>query len=170
MLQGDLDAPLPASLRGTVDVLVANAPYVPTEAVATMPPEARDHERRVALDGGVDGLDVTRRVVACAPTWLRPGGHLVIETSLRQAPALVAAYRGNQGDGTFDHAYNWWDPTGLCTADGGAPCDPVGHGTHTMGTMVGDGGQGAQIGVAPGARWIAAKGCEQLGCSEQRRV
>jgi release factor glutamine methyltransferase len=92
VLQGDLDAPLPASLRGTVDVLVANAPYVPTEAVATMAPEARDHEPRVALDGGVDGLDVTRRVVACAPTWLRPGGHLVIETSLRQAPALVAAY------------------------------------------------------------------------------
>ena len=81
-------------------------------------------------------------------------------------PALVAAYRGNNGDGTFDHDYNWWDPTGLCTADGGAPCDPVGHGTHTMGTMVGDGGEGAQIGVAPGARWIAAKGCEQLGCSE----
>ncbi len=51
-------------------------------------------------------------------------------------------------------------------ADGGAPCDTVGHGTHTMGTMVGDGGEGAQIGVAPGAQWIAAKGCEQLGCSE----
>jgi subtilisin family serine protease/N-acetylneuraminic acid mutarotase len=81
-------------------------------------------------------------------------------------PALVAAYRGNQGDGTFDHDYNWFDPTGLCTADGGAPCDTVGHGTHTMGTMVGDGGEGAHIGVAPGARWIAVKGCEQLGCSE----
>jgi release factor glutamine methyltransferase len=92
VLQGDLDAPLPSSLRGTVDVLVANAPYVPTEAVATMPPEARDHEPRVALDGGADGLDVARRMVACAPTWLRPGGHLVVETSLRQAPALVAAY------------------------------------------------------------------------------
>lgn len=92
VLQGDLDAPLPSSLRGVVDVLVANAPYVPTEAVATMPPEARDHEPRIALDGGVDGLDVARRVVACAPTWLRPGGHLLIETSVRQVPALVAAY------------------------------------------------------------------------------
>ncbi len=81
-------------------------------------------------------------------------------------PALAASYRGNQGDGTFDHNYNWWDPTGLCGAGGGAPCDTVGHGTHTMGTMVGDGGEGAQIGVAPGAQWIAAKGCEQLGCSE----
>ena len=92
VLLGDLDAPLPSSLRGTVDVLVANAPYVPTEAVATMPPEARDHEPRVALDGGADGLDVARRVVACAPAWLRPGGHLVIETSVHQAPVLMAAY------------------------------------------------------------------------------
>ncbi|HWM74372.1 MAG TPA: S8 family serine peptidase [Nocardioides sp.] len=81
-------------------------------------------------------------------------------------PALVASYRGNQGGGSFDHNYNWWDPTGLCSANGSAPCDTVDHGTHTMGTMVGDGGEGARIGVAPGARWIAAKGCEQLGCSE----
>ena len=81
-------------------------------------------------------------------------------------PALVASYRGNQGGGSVDHNYNWWDPTGLCSANGGAPCDTVDHGTHTMGTMVGDGGEGARIGVAPGARWIAAKGCEQLGCSE----
>ena len=80
-------------------------------------------------------------------------------------PALVSAYRGNNGDGTFDHNYNWWDPTGLCPA--GTPCDTVGHGTHTMGTMVGDGGEGAHIGVAPGAQWIAVKGCEQNGCTEQ---
>ena len=43
-------------------MLVANAPYVPTDAIALMPPEARDHEPRVALDGGPDGLDVQRRV------------------------------------------------------------------------------------------------------------
>jgi release factor glutamine methyltransferase len=93
VLEGDLDAPLPPSLRGRVDVLVANAPYVPTDGIASMPAEARDHEPRVALDGGADGLDVARRVVACAPAWLRAGGHLVVETSLRQAPALRAAYR-----------------------------------------------------------------------------
>jgi release factor glutamine methyltransferase len=58
-----------------------------------MPPEAREHEPRVALDGGVDGLDVARRVVERAPGWLRPGGHLVVETSVRQAPDLRAAYR-----------------------------------------------------------------------------
>jgi release factor glutamine methyltransferase len=91
VLEGDLDAPLPASLLGRVDVLVANAPYVPTGALATMPPEARDHEARVALDGGADGLDVQRRIAAAAPRWLRPGGALVIETSEGQAPRTVAA-------------------------------------------------------------------------------
>jgi release factor glutamine methyltransferase len=89
--EGDLDAPLPASLRGGVDVLVANAPYVPTGAVGLMPPEARLHEPLVALDGGADGLDIQRRVAAAAPRWLAPGGHLLIETSERQAPHTAAA-------------------------------------------------------------------------------
>ncbi len=83
--QGDLYEPLPAALRGRVDVLVANAPYVPTEEVGLMPPEARLHEPLVALDGGADGLDVQRRVIATAPRWLAPGGHLLVETSERQA-------------------------------------------------------------------------------------
>jgi release factor glutamine methyltransferase len=89
--EGDLDDPLPATLLGAVDVLVANAPYVPTDAIRLMPPEARDHEPRVALDGGTDGLDVQRRVIAVAPRWLAPGGHLLIETSRRQAPLTAAA-------------------------------------------------------------------------------
>jgi release factor glutamine methyltransferase len=87
--EGDLDAPLPRRLEGGVDVLVANAPYVPSDEIALMPPEARDHEPRVALDGGADGLDVLRRVAAAAPQWLAPGGHLLVETSERQAPQLV---------------------------------------------------------------------------------
>ncbi|MDC7122821.1 putative protein N(5)-glutamine methyltransferase [Cellulomonas fimi] len=90
-LLGDLDAPLPDHLRGRVDVLTANAPYVPSDEVRLMPPEARDHEALVALDGGADGLDVQRRVASAAPRWLRPGGHLLIETSERQAPATAAA-------------------------------------------------------------------------------
>ena len=89
--EGDLDAPLPAELRGRVDVVVANAPYVPTAAIALMPPEAREHEPTVALDGGIDGLDVQRRVAAAAPRWLAPGGHLLIETSVRQSPLTAAA-------------------------------------------------------------------------------
>lgn len=90
VLEGDLYAALPEALRGRVDVLACNAPYVPTDAIALMPPEARDHEHRVALDGGADGLDVHRRVVADAPAWLAPGGHLLIESSLAQAPATAA--------------------------------------------------------------------------------
>ena len=90
VLEGDLYAALPATLRGRVDVLACNAPYVPTDAIALMPPEARDHEHRVALDGGADGLDVHRRVAADAPDWLAPGGHLLIETSVAQAPATAA--------------------------------------------------------------------------------
>ncbi len=93
--EGDLCQPLPATLRGRVDVLVANAPYVPTDAVDLLPPEARLHEPRVALDGGPDGLDVQRRVAAAAPTWLAPGGHLLIETSDRQAPQIVDSLARN---------------------------------------------------------------------------
>ncbi|MEU9135402.1 S8 family serine peptidase [Streptomyces sp. NPDC048404] len=77
-------------------------------------------------------------------------------------PDLVAQYRGNNGDGSFTHDYNWYDPTGQC-GTGGVPCDNNGHGTHTMGTMVGKNG----IGVAPNAKWIAAKGCESSSCSDE---
>ena len=77
-------------------------------------------------------------------------------------PALVAQYRGNLGGGNFDHNYNWYDPSNIC---GGTPCDNNGIGTHTMGIMVGDDGGSNQIGVAPGARWIAVKGCEASSCS-----
>ena len=92
--EGDLYDPLPATLRGRVDVLAANVPYVPAEEVALLPAEARVHEARVALDGGDDGLDVLRRVAAGAPRWLAPGGHLLVETSERQAPHAVAAFAG----------------------------------------------------------------------------
>lgn len=88
--EGDLFAPLPDTLRGRIDVLVANAPYVPTDEVGLLPAEARDHEPRVALDGGRDGLDILRRVAAAAPQWLAPGGSLLVESSERQAPAVVA--------------------------------------------------------------------------------
>jgi release factor glutamine methyltransferase len=86
VFQGDLYGPLPGALMGQVDVLVANVPYVPTEAVGLLPAEAREYEPRVALDGGTDGLEVLRRVAAGAARWLAPGGTVLTETSERQAP------------------------------------------------------------------------------------
>lgn len=89
--RGDLYAALPAALRGRVALLLVNAPYVPSGSLALLPPEARDHEPRPALDGGADGLAVQRRVAAGAPRWLAPGGRLLIETGADQAPRTAAA-------------------------------------------------------------------------------
>ncbi|MFN2562066.1 MAG: putative protein N(5)-glutamine methyltransferase [Jatrophihabitans sp.] len=89
---GDLYDALPTSLHGRVETLVVNTPYVPSEAIALMPPEARDFEPRVALDGGPDGLDVARRVAVAAPQWLAPGGCLLIESSEPQAPVLAEIF------------------------------------------------------------------------------
>ncbi len=88
VVEGDLFDPLPPALRGHVEVLMANVPYVPTDAIALMPPEARDHETRATLDGGADGLEVMRRVAAGAPGWLAPGGTVLFEYSERQAVAM----------------------------------------------------------------------------------
>jgi release factor glutamine methyltransferase len=89
--QGDLFAALPARLRGEIDILLANVPYVPADEIALLPAEARDHEPRLALDGGPDGLAVLRRVTALAAQWLAPGGTLLTEVSERQAAAAVLA-------------------------------------------------------------------------------
>lgn len=91
--RSDLYDALPDALRGRVDVLAANAPYVPTDRIALMPPEARDHEPTAALDGGPDGVGLHRRIAAGAPEWLAPGGVLVVETSPAQAPLTAAAMR-----------------------------------------------------------------------------
>jgi release factor glutamine methyltransferase len=91
VFEGDLYEPLPQSLHGRVDILLANAPYVPTDSIELMPPEARLYEPRMALDGGSDGLELVRRIIAGARRWLAPNGRLLVETSRSQAPAGVAA-------------------------------------------------------------------------------
>jgi uncharacterized repeat protein (TIGR01451 family) len=77
-------------------------------------------------------------------------------------PALKNQYRGWSGT-IANHNYNWHDAihssSGVCGANSTQPCDDHGHGTHTMGTMVGDDGGSNQIGMAPGARWI---GCRNM--------
>ncbi|MGW3421108.1 putative protein N(5)-glutamine methyltransferase [Streptomyces phaeochromogenes] len=92
--EGDLFEALPHDLRGRVGILAANVPYVPSGEVGLLPPEARDHEPLVALDGGGDGLDVLRRVAGEAPRWLAPGGSLLVETSERQAGPAVEILAG----------------------------------------------------------------------------
>jgi len=85
-----------------------------------------------------------------------------IDTGVRYThDALTEQYRGNDG-GTYDHNYNWWD--GLEVFD--VPTDPHSHGTHTMGTMIGDDGGDNQIGMAPGAEWMACRGCSTSSCPD----
>lgn len=86
---GDLFDPLPLRLQRSVDVVVANVPYVPTSELSLLPSEARDHEPIAALDGGPDGLDVLRSVADAARRWLRAGGYVLVETSERQEPVAV---------------------------------------------------------------------------------
>jgi len=76
-------------------------------------------------------------------------------------PALVNSYRGNLGENVFDHNYSWYD----FVNGQPVPYDPVGHGTWGAGIISGDDGGGNQIGVAPGADWIAVRACD-YGCTD----
>ncbi|WP_419818701.1 putative protein N(5)-glutamine methyltransferase [Glaciibacter flavus] len=95
VFEGDLFAALPSELRGRVAVLAVNAPYVPTDEIRLMPPEAREREPLITLDGGGDGLDVHRRIAAHALEWLAPGGTLVIEVAERQVEAALELFAVN---------------------------------------------------------------------------
>jgi len=90
---GDMDDAVPVQLRDRVDVVVANVPYVPSAHIAYLPAEAREHESRVALDGGTDGLDVLRRLAPRAVRWLRPGGWFLTECSTEQGPTASGVLR-----------------------------------------------------------------------------
>lgn len=125
------------------------------------------------VDAGVDAVEWGLSNIGADRVWSQYGvrGQDVVVGNIDTGvdythPALAGQYRGNNGGGTFSHDYSWWDPSKVCGSPSTAPCDNNGHGTHTMGTMVGDDGQGNQVGVAPQARWLAAKGCEASSCSE----
>ncbi len=92
---GDLFAALPDRLRGHIDLIVANAPYVPTAAIAFMPQEARLHEPNAALNGGTDGLALHRRIAEQAGAWLKPSGVLVLECSEQQAASSAGIMAGH---------------------------------------------------------------------------
>jgi release factor glutamine methyltransferase len=79
VVEGDLFAPLPPEMRGALDVVVSNPPYIPSADLAHLPDEVAGFEPRLALDGGPDGLDVVRRIAEEAAAWLKPGGLLAVE-------------------------------------------------------------------------------------------
>ena len=95
MHEGDLYDPLPDGLRGRIELIVVNAPYVPTAEIGLMPPEARLHEPAVALDGGIDGVGIHRRVAAgatgLAGAWREPAD--------RDERAASAADESGDGSG-----------------------------------------------------------------------
>jgi release factor glutamine methyltransferase len=87
--RGDLFAPLPGALRGCVDVVVGVVPYVPTPALPLLQRDTLAFESPLSYDGGPDGTDVLRRVLADAPGFLRRGGALLLELGGDQADALA---------------------------------------------------------------------------------
>ena len=90
-LVSDMDAALPASLKGRVAVVASCPPYVPTGEVALMPPEARDHEPLAALDGGADGVTMQSRVFEAALRLLTADGCCIVETSDHLSDTTLAA-------------------------------------------------------------------------------
>jgi release factor glutamine methyltransferase len=105
-LVGDVDLPL--GPEHSFDVVTAVPPYVPTGELRLLPADVQRYEPRVALDGGADGLDLARRVVAAAGRLLAPGGWLLVEVGGNQdealAPDLAAA--------GFSDVESWWDDDG----------------------------------------------------------
>ncbi|MEU8223226.1 S8 family serine peptidase [Kribbella sp. NPDC048915] len=154
--------------RELAERLAAEPGVVALKTPTTYPLPKPAREQRAAATSGVEwGV----AAVHADQAWERYGatGQGIVVGSIDTGaqydhPALVSSYRGNNGDGTFTHDYNWYDPAGVCAV--AEPCDEIGHGTHTIGTMVGDDRAGQRIGVAPGARWISAKGCEDYFCSD----
>ncbi|MDQ4025412.1 MAG: peptide chain release factor N(5)-glutamine methyltransferase [Actinomycetota bacterium] len=96
LLVGDLFEPLPAELRGAVDVVVANPPFVDEAERATLPRDVVEHEPPGALFAPGSGTSVIERIVAEAPTWLRPDGWLVLEIGETQA-ARVSTFLAAAG-------------------------------------------------------------------------
>jgi len=158
--------------RGTLELARALAQR--PEVVALLPERVHRVPPPVISGGtGVLGLEWNISRIGADLVWsayAKKGEGLVvanIDTGVQyDHTALVNQYRGKTTSG-FTHPGSWKDPTGTCTA---APCDNHGHGTHTMGTMVGDDGLSNHIGVAPGAKWIACKGCTNASCYESHLI
>lgn len=109
--QGDLFDGLPHGLLGRVDVVAAVPPFVPDGEIGRLPAEVRESEPRIALDGGSDGMDIVRRIIADAPRWLRPDGALVVEVGAGQVSGLRLLLE-----------QNGWERVAEVTDPDGDPC------------------------------------------------
>jgi len=94
VLEGDLFAPLPQDLRGRLDAVVSNPPYIPSAEIDSLQPEIALYEPREALDGGPDGMAYHRRILDAAPAWLKPGAWVHLEVGVGQAEAVAVYGRG----------------------------------------------------------------------------
>lgn len=158
-------APVALAQTLAADPAVADLREVPEYEVPDEQPRQVAARATAAVEWGIANIGADR---VWSELDARGNGLVIgsIDTGVQHDhPALVGAYRGTLPGGGFDHNHNWFDPSAVCPEP--APCDNIGHGTHTMGTMAGGDGPGGAIGVAPGARWITAKGCEdeERGCT-----
>jgi len=103
------------------DVIVSNPPYIPTADLASLEPELR-HEPRLALDGGADGLDVVRPLLAQAPACLRPGGRLLLEIGAGQAAAVVGLAEGLGASASVHRDLAGIERVVCLSFDGGGAC------------------------------------------------
>ncbi|MEN6520943.1 MAG: peptide chain release factor N(5)-glutamine methyltransferase [Armatimonadota bacterium] len=96
ILEGDLLDPLPEEVKGKLDAVVSNPPYIPSEEIYHLQPEITNYEPRGALDGGEDGMDYHRKILEASREWLKPGGWVHMEIGIGQGEA-VSAYARNIG-------------------------------------------------------------------------
>jgi subtilisin family serine protease len=165
--------------RDLVNAISARSDVAYVRGNHTLQLDVTGPARAADTAGGVDAVEWGIQKVRAPDVWAtgNTGQGIVVssvDTGVRYThQALVNQYRGNNGNGTFTHDYNWFDPSHVCGNPSTTPCDNNQHGTHTMGTMVGGDGLGPftnDIGVAPGAKWIAAKGCETSSCSDSALI
>lgn len=152
------------------DNLVAMSPNrvvarVPRSQTAIKSHLVRQHSPKA---GSGEGSLFNLRQIHAETAWAKTRGEGVVVANIDTGvdflhPQIRNKYRGLQADlKSFSHDYNWFDPDAASLSVVPFPHDVHGHGTHTMGTIVGE-----AIGVAPGAKWIAARGCDSEQCKER---